>query len=307
MINDNENEYNNMQIDKQNLHVSYNDKAHKYWTNNSNQSCISVTTLIHKFTTFDEDFWASYKALESMLEENDFKSIKSTLLDTKKFNLDTLKELNISEDTFNEAKTEILQEWANKREASCIRGTKIHLEHELGHLDGVTPEIQQLGLGGVFKPKQDNNIILGDQSVYPELLLSYIDDTLKLAGQADLVIVDGDSVYILDYKSNKEIKKTSFYDKKKKKSEMMKYPLNNLQDVNFWHYTLQLSTYAWMIEKALPDAKIKNLILIHYDHDGHCTPYECEYLKKDVERMLNFYKKEIEHDEFVKSRTKIKF
>ena len=30
MINDNENEYNNMQIDKQNLHVSYNDKAHKY-------------------------------------------------------------------------------------------------------------------------------------------------------------------------------------------------------------------------------------------------------------------------------------
>ena len=242
-----------------------------------------------------------------MIHEDDFKRVKSKLLDTKVFSYDILQEVNVPVEAFEEARADILSEWAEKREVSCIRGTEIHLQHELGHLDGVTPEIQQLGLGGTFRPRQDNKIVLGEQVVYPELLLSYVDDSLRLAGQADLVIVDGDSVYILDYKSNKEIKKVSFYDKKKKRSEMMKYPLNNLQDVNFWHYTLQLSTYAWMIEMANPNAKIKNLILIHYDHDGHCTPYECEYLKKDVERMLNFYKKEIEHDEFVKSRTKIKF
>lgn len=307
MKNENENNFNELHIDKENAQVSYNDKLHKYWLKDSKQSCISVTTLIHRFTTFDEAFWSSYKALESMIHEDDFKRVKSKLLDTKVFSYDILQEVNVPVEAFEEARADILSEWAEKREASCIRGTKIHLQHELGHLDGVTPEIQQLGLGGTFRPRQDNKIVLGEQVVYPELLLSYVDDSLRLAGQADLVIVDGDSVYILDYKSNKEIKKVSFYDKKKKRSEMMKYPLNNLQDVNFWHYTLQLSTYAWMIEMANPNAKIKNLILIHYDHDGHCTPYECEYLKKDVERMLNFYKKEIEHDEFVKSRTKIKF
>lgn len=48
-------------------------------------------------------------------------------------------------------------------------------------------------------------------------------------------------------------------------------------------------------------------MLIHYDHDGNTTTYECEYLKSDVERMLGYYKKQIEHDEFKESRKKILF
>lgn len=309
MKNEHEINFNELPIDKENSLVSYNDKLHKYWIKGTKQSCISVTTLIHKFTTFDEEFWSSYKALERILDEDEFKQIKPELLSTKKLNPDLLDRIGIEKELFNETRDEILAEWAEKREISCIRGTKIHEQHELGHLDGITPEIQQLGLGGSFKPRIDNNIVLGEQSVYPELLLSYVseDNKLRIAGQADLVIVDGDTVYILDYKTNKEIKKKSFYDQKKKKSEMMKYPLNNLEDVNFWHYSLQLSTYAWMIEKAFPEVKINKLILIHYDHEGQCTPYECDYLKKDVERMLSFYKKEIEHNEFLKSRAKISF
>ena len=49
---------------------------------------------------------------------------------------------------------------------------------------------------------------------------------------------------------------------------MMKYPLGNLQDSNYWHYVLQLSTYAWMIQMMDPRFKIKKLALIHYDHDN---------------------------------------
>ena len=44
--------------------------------------------------------------------------------------------------------------------------------------------------------------------------------------------------------TNKEIKKRSFYDKNRKDVQHMKYPLNNIMDCNYWHYTLQLSTYA---------------------------------------------------------------
>ena len=50
-------------IDKSNNEVNYNDKEHKYWVKDSDLACISVTTLIHKFTTFDEDFWSSYKPM----------------------------------------------------------------------------------------------------------------------------------------------------------------------------------------------------------------------------------------------------
>ena len=87
----------------------------------------------------------------------------------------------------------------------------------------------------------------------------------------------------------------------------MKYPLNNLDDSNFWHYSLQLSTYAWMIQKIDPRFNIKQLSLIHYDHDGGCTTYECDYLKKDVERMLAYYKKQVAHEKFKKSREKVRF
>lgn len=294
---------------KTNGKIFFRDSDHKYWVKDTNQLCISTTTLIHQFSTFDEDFWSSYKALEALIGETRFKNeIKTILLDSKKFISQYLKQTKVSEDTFNQKKIEILKEWEEKREVSCIRGTAIHKQHELEHLAGRTKELQHLGLGGKFKPNISNKIEPG-KNVYPELLLSRISDDgkLRLAGQADLVIVDDLDVWILDYKSSKTIDLKSYYDRKTKKHSMLKYPLNNIQDTNFWHYTLQLSTYAWMIQKTNPDFNIKALLLLHYDHDGGNTTYECEYLKNDVERMLSFYKKQIEYDEFTKNREKIIF
>lgn len=309
MKNDNVIEYEKLKVDKEDSTVKYNDELHKYWVKGSNESCISVTTLIHKFTTFDEDFWSSYKALESLVSEEQFKEMKSDLVSTKKFSQRYLDMAHISDDVFNERKKEILNEWDVKRTESCIRGTAIHREQELKHIAGKTKELQHLGLGGTFATNTNNILEIGSQKVYPELLLSRIspDGELRLAGQADLVIVDGNDVYILDYKTNKKIEMKSYYDRKLKKSSMLKYPLNNIQDTNFWHYSLQLSTYAWMIQKQNPEFNIKALILIHYDHDGGTTTYECEYLKNDVEKMLGFYKKQIEYDKFRKSQEKMVF
>ena len=309
MENENELDYNTLEVDKADETVYYNDKLHKYWTRKSHQSCISVTTLIHNYTVFDEDFWSSYKAIESLADPETFLGIKSLLLDSKKFNEGYLDMTNISKEDFLERKQEVLDEWAEKREASCLRGSAIHKNLELGHLAGDTKELQYFGLGGVFNTNTTNQIAPGVQAVYPELLLSRIspDGELRIAGQADLIIIDGFDVYVLDYKSNREIKMKSYYDRKTKRSQMMVYPLNNLEDTNFWHYTLQLSTYAWMIEKIDPRFKIKSLTLIHYDHDGNVTTYDCEYRKKDVERMLAHYKQKLKHDEFKKSRQKIVF
>ena len=58
MKNEHEINFNELLVDKENSLVSYNDKLHKYWIKGTKQACISVTTLIHKFTTFDEEFWS---------------------------------------------------------------------------------------------------------------------------------------------------------------------------------------------------------------------------------------------------------
>ena len=73
----------------------------------------------------------------------------------------------------------------------------------------------------------------------------------------------------------------------------MKYPLNNLDDCNFMHYTMQLSTYAWMIQQLNPDFVIKDLILVHFDHNDNQIVYHLDYLKDEVERMLRFHKKSV--------------
>ena len=304
-------DYGSLAVDKENEFVQYNDEVHKYWTKDTQQNCISVTTLIHQFTTFDEEFWSSYKTLEKMLSEEDFKSIKGDLTKIKTMSvIETKKKLfDINEDEFQENRKILLKEWEDKREASCVRGTAIHREHELAHLAGNTKELQHLGLGGKFTTNTTNKIELGARGIYPELLLSRISDDglLRIAGQADLIIIDGMDVYVLDYKSNRSIDKKSFFDARTKKSSKMKYPLNNIDDCNFMHYSLQLSTYAWMIQQINPNFNIKLLMLIHYDHDGGCTTYECDYLKDDVERMLKWYKKEVSYTEFKKKKEKIQF
>ena len=268
-----------------------------------------MTTLIHKFTTFDEEFWSSYKTLERLITEEQFKEVKPKLLDKKIFKDDFYLQFDILKEDFEKEKSILLKEWDDKREKSCIRGTEIHKTHELEHLRGNTKELQHLKLGGSFKTITDNKVKLGLKGVYPELLISRIseDGKLRIAGQADLIIVDGNDLLVIDYKSNARIDKKSFYDVKSKKSATMKYPLNNIQDSNFWHYSLQLSTYAWMLQKQYPNLNVKMLMLIHYDHDGGETHYECEYLKSDVERMLAYYKKQIMHEEFKNKHKKIIF
>lgn len=73
---------------------------------------------------------------------------------------------------------------------------------------------------------------------------------------------------------------------------MMKFPLSNLMDTNFWHYTMQLSTYMYMLQYLKPNLKCKGLMLIHIDKEtGKETKYPVEYLKDDVERMIKHFKK----------------
>ena len=97
---------------------------------------------------------------------------------------------------------------------------------------------------------------------------------------------------IVTHNTNKKIETKSFYNKNTKSSVKMKFPLNNLDDVNYYHYALQLSTYAWMIQQLDPAYEIEDLVLVHFDHEDNMTVYHMPYLKDEVIKMLTFYKKE---------------
>lgn len=280
-----------MQVDKVNGNVKYNDEYHLYWDDNDDKY-ISVTTLIGKFEQeFNKDFWSAYKALEKLIPKEGWVLEKPRLLNTKKFDKGVLELYDIPESEFNKCQQEILDAWQEENRISCERGTKIHAQQE-NNMYKPKVTLEKFGIGGEFKCIKNYTKLDLDNGVYPEYLISFVssDGELKLAGQIDLLIKKGNHISIIDYKTNKKIDQKSGFDSSIKGNAKMKYPLNNLMDCNFLHYTLQLSTYAWMIKKLNPDYIIDKLMLIHYDHFDRVTNYDVEYKEDDVVRMLKYYK-----------------
>ena len=299
-------------ITKQNGNIAFEEEAHIYYdVTQPEKKFVSVTTLIHSFTNpFDKDFWSAYKAMEKLLSKEDWAIEKKSLLSTKKFDKVLLEMYEISENDFNREQQAILDAWDEENRRSCERGTKIHsdLENSL-YCKRQNIDLAKYQIGGKFECIKDHNELDLEYGVYPEYLIHRVseDGKLRLAGQIDLLVKKGNKIIIADYKTNKEIKTKSFYDKNKKSSEKMKYPLNNIDDVNYWHYTLQLSTYAWMIQKLNPEFEIEDLVMIHFDHNDNMTVYHLPYLKEEVIKMLAYYKKESQLEENRKKRKRIEY
>lgn len=284
-------------ITKQNGNIAFIEETHKYFdVTNPEAVFTSVTTMIHSYTQpFDKDFWSAYKALEKLLPKDVWNVEKKSLLNTKKFDKVLLEIHNISENDFNREQQLILDEWDNENHKSCERGTKIHADLENSFYSKKKDiSLSKFEIGGKFECRKDYAKLDLENGVYPEYLISRVseDGKLRIAGQIDLLVKKGNKITIADWKTNKKIETKSFFNSKTKTSVKMKFPLNNLDDVNYWHYTLQLSTYAWMVQKLNPEFEIEDLVLVHFDHADNMTVYHLPYLKSEVVKMLNHFKKE---------------
>lgn len=287
----------NENITKQNGNIAFIEETHKYFdVTNPDAVFTSVTTMIHNYTQpFDRIFWASFKAIEKLIPKEAWVIEKKSLLNTKKFDKVLLEMYEISEEDFNKERQLILDEWDFENKKSCDRGTKIHADLENSFYEKKKDiNLSKFEIGGKFECRKDYSELDIENGVYPEYLISRVseDGKLRIAGQIDLLVKKGNKIIIADWKTNKKIETKSFFNQKTKTSIKMKFPLNNLDDVNYWHYTLQLSTYAWMIQKLNPEFEIEDLVLIHFDHSDNMTIYHLPYLKDEVIKMLSHFKKE---------------
>lgn len=194
-----------MEIDKRNGNVCFNDLNHCYFDINDNsKKYISVTTLIGKYEQpFDEDFWSKYKALEKLLPKESWNIEKKSLLNTKKFKKEILDLYNITELEFNKTQQEILDEWDRKKNEACTRGTKIHSDIENSfYSKQKNIDVQKFGVGGKFECKKDYTDLDLEYGVYPEYLIyrESEDGILRLAGQIDLLIKNGNEITLVDHK-----------------------------------------------------------------------------------------------------------
>ncbi len=281
-----------MNYDKVNGKVGFVDSTHVYENLDTKRKYTSVTTLIGKYAQpFDSEFWSAYKALEKVMGK-DFTNIKKELLNQKKFEESSLKSLNISKEDFINARAQILQEWKDTNKASTDRGTAIHAKMENSMYELATNvSLKKYGIGGKFDVSTKYESFLNTESgIFPEYLI--YNDELGLAGQIDLLVKSRNDIQVLDYKSNRSIDLHSYYNPKTRSHQMMQYPLNTVEDCNYFHYALQLSTYAYMLQKWNPDFNVTMLKLVHFPHEGGEVYYDVPYLKDEVERMIKHYNKQ---------------
>ena len=194
-----------MEIDKRNGNVCFNDAAHCYFdADNQDNRYISVTTLIERYgQPFDKEFWSSYKALELLIPKDNWKIEKKSILNNKKIKKELLEMYNISELQFNKTKQSILDEWDKKNREACERGTKIHADIEDSfYKKNKDINLQKFGIGGKFECKKDYTELDMEYGVYPEYLIYRVSDDgiLRLAGQVDLIVKQGNDIYIIDHK-----------------------------------------------------------------------------------------------------------
>lgn len=174
--------------------------------------------------------------------------------------------------------------WLNEWKQSALTGSLIHAEIEESI---IKPESYSV-LKPVLHPRsviaiEWYNEFIKDfkvTEVIPEELI--YDEEFKLAGQIDLLIKEGKEVTLVDWKATKDITFSCKYsDDKTGTSEVTK----DLQNANGVKYSLQLSIYAYMLERQ--GYKIKDLVLAHIcPKKNELVEYRVKYMKDEVRRLL---------------------
>jgi hypothetical protein len=217
--------------------IVFNAQDHSYRSlNDDSINWISVTTLVSYFKT-----------------PFDAKKIAAKVSKSKK-------------SKWSGIEPEIIQQiWENEANRSTTLGTWYHNQREADLCSLASIEREGVTVP-VFKPSGENNGIRVapvqklEPGVYPEHMV-YL-RSAGICGQSDLVEIVNGKVNIIDYKTNKEIKKESYVDWEGKSAKMIP-PVDSLDDCHFYHYALQLSIYMYIILKHNPKLKPGRIFIHH--------------------------------------------
>lgn len=255
----------------------------------------------HKYESTDGIVWTSVTSFINMFkapfDREKIANKCSRSKNSKWYGIDPQAIINIWE---GESKRAIdLGNWYhNQREGDMLSFSTI--QREGVDLPIVKPIIEE---GVKIAPNQKLQA-----GVYPEHFV-YL-KSAGLCGQADLVEIVNGKINITDYKTNKEIKDKSYVNWEGL-SQKMFAPVHHLDDCNLNHYNLQLSLYAYMINKHNPKLKVGSLKVQHvlFETEGEdeygypktkynngdpiikdIVMYDLPYLKNEVRNLIMWFK-----------------
>jgi len=172
-------------------------------------------------------------------------------------------------------KEEIKEMWNVSAKEAQQQGTRVHSVIEryykkqyISEEEWLLPEIQQ------FKQFTVTHSLIP----YGVEWCIYVED-IGLAGTIDFVSENEDGT--LDLYDWKRTKHMEMYNPYHKYSPIV----SHIPDTNFWHYTLQLNLYKYMIERK--NKKVKHMYLVtFYPTQDMFKRYEVEDIQQDIPIFL---------------------
>lgn len=182
---------------------------------------------------------------------------------------------------------EIKIKWEKESKQACADGTKMHNAIELyyNQVPGVKKASAWEGL--LDECKQFDEFIAFQEAtgLVPIRTEWYIyDEDTRIAGYIDMLFMNSKGGYeIYDWKRVKEIKKTGF-------TPLKHSALCHLGDCNYWHYTIQLNLYKYILETKY-DMKIYGMYLVEFYPGKKLQRHECPSLEAELNELFDSFKK----------------
>ena len=166
----------------------------------------------------------------------------------------------------------LMAEW----KATADYGTRVHHEIEKWIKERIEPEDKKAIHGRDWLAQYE---LRSDMDVLSEVIVYSTE--LSIAGTVDILAKDNATgeYDIIDWKTSKKIETASY------RKKMGTHPsTRHVMDCNFYHYSLQLSLYRYILEQYY-GLKIHNQLIGHLKDDGvHAlvTPY----MRDEINEML---------------------
>lgn len=253
-------------------HIHFDEPTHKYYVNGSCEGNISCTGFVHEFFGhFDP------KAIIAKMK-------RGANWTSSKY--------------YGKTDQEIMKEWNDNGKQASAAGTAMHLAIEQflhGSPEEIDPAIKNTAEWNYFLQfwadcGDDLEPYRSEWEVFTDSLDAKVQERrIKLCGSIDMVFrrrSDGKFV-IYDWKRSKEIKSENAFG-----SGLC--PLDHLPDTNYWHYTLQLNVYKWILETyyGMEIADLY-LVILHPDNPSY-RRMRLNFLTDEVEDMVECRRRAVE-------------
>ena len=235
-------------------HVIFDEGPHIY-TVDGDDSFMSVTTWNHShFEHFDAD-----KIITNMMKSKNWKKSKY----------------------YGKTREEIKKMWDDNRDNAASAGTKMHYDIECYYnnmdINNDSTEYKWF--------LEFDDWVRANTNMFPYRTEMIVwDKELKLCGSIDMLYENEfGELELYDWKRCKEIKKNSSFNKWSTTECIEHFP-----DSNFWHYSLQLNTYKYMLEKNY-NKKVNGMYLIclHPNNkNGSYLKYKVSDLQDEIKDLM---------------------